>query len=114
MSKEENTGENLEIDQVRIHRWEKHGNNEYHFIPKNHIDREIGELVHCCWSRSPGLVWRLKKVLGDIAILVTPKTNKEMRTNINNLLYSRGRDPYRPYYDEDDNLIIPGNIPHWS
>jgi len=53
-------------------------------IPKQFV---IGRKYHCSWASSRGFVWKLKYYSeeNDLAILITPKTKKELKTNLSSL-----------------------------
>ncbi len=45
----------------------------------------IGRKYHCTWAKSRGMVWKLTEIRGQTAVPQTPKTRKEITTNISNL-----------------------------
>lgn len=45
----------------------------------------LGKLYHLSWASKRGMVWKLHSIVGDKANMVTPKTNKMLTTNLNDL-----------------------------
>lgn len=51
-------------------------------IPK---ELHIGEKYHCSWASSKAMVWVLKDINGSQVILETPRTKKQIQTNVSSL-----------------------------
>lgn len=46
---------------------------------------KIGQKYHCSWANSKGMVWVLRDIAGNKATLETPRTKKQIQTNVNSL-----------------------------
>jgi ferredoxin-fold anticodon binding domain-containing protein len=67
--------------------WETDGAPPVEILEEDTIPQElkIGQKYHCSWANSKGMVWVLKNINGNQAILETPRTKKEIQTNVNHL-----------------------------
>lgn len=61
-------------------------------IPRDKISDEMNRPVHVGWAR-PGCVWILRRIEGEIAHLETPKTHRWSKAHLDQLFYSRRREP---------------------
>lgn len=65
--------------------WEKRTGIE--IILQDHFPKEflVGRKYHVAWAKKRGMVWRLKEIQGDMALLITPKSRKEIRVKKSDL-----------------------------
>lgn len=81
--------------------WEK----ELDIRPEDYLvtDPVIDRKYHISWAKSNSMVWVLKGVVGNIAYLKTPKTNKPIRCKISELReinrFAQYKASKRPYLD---------------
>ncbi len=57
-------------------------------IPEDKLNLFIGKQVHVLWAHR-GCTWRLVRVEGQTAHLVTPRTGKSLRAHIKDLYPTR-------------------------
>jgi len=50
---------------------------------------KIGEKYHLSWAKKNGMVWVLTSIIGNDAIMMTPKTKKILRAKVSELRHLR-------------------------